>query len=166
MQWLLWSPLLVAAALLAAGSIAIMLLPEMAHRPLEDTLEDAADSEVVVTALTGQSSQTARAVRGPGSGSGGRVSGWGGSSSRVSGQQGFKQQLRGSTELEMAPALGAAGAAAAAAARFSLSDGQEGAGGNSSSTGLAANGLQPGSSEEELKAEERLGLLRAGPANF
>lgn len=154
MQWLLWSPLLVAAALLAAGSIAIMLLPEMAHRPLEDTVEDAADSEVVVTALTG--SQTARAARGPGS-SDGRASGWGGGSSRGSGQQGIKQQLA-STEIEMAPASGAA-----AAARFSL-DGQEGARGNSS-TGVAVNGLQPGS-EEELKAEERLGLLRAGPANL
>jgi hypothetical protein len=51
MQWVLWSPLLVAAALLAAGSIAIMLLPEMAHKPLEDTIEDAQDSEVVTTAM-------------------------------------------------------------------------------------------------------------------
>jgi hypothetical protein len=51
MQWVLWSPLLVAAALLAAGSIAIMLLPEMAHKPLEDTIEGAQDSEVVTTAL-------------------------------------------------------------------------------------------------------------------
>jgi hypothetical protein len=41
----------VAAALLAAGSVAIMLLPEMAHKPLEDTIEDAEDSEVVMTAL-------------------------------------------------------------------------------------------------------------------
>ena len=41
MQRLLWSPLLVAAALLAAGSVAIMLLPEMAQKPLEDTIEDA-----------------------------------------------------------------------------------------------------------------------------
>lgn len=52
MQVLLWSPLLVAAALLAAGSIAIMLLPEMAHKPLEDTVQDAEDAEVVMTALT------------------------------------------------------------------------------------------------------------------
>lgn len=51
MQRLLWSPLLVAAALLAAGSVAIMLLPEMAHKPLEDTVEDAQDSEVLMTAL-------------------------------------------------------------------------------------------------------------------
>lgn len=51
MQQLLWSPLLVAAALLAAGSVAIMLLPEMAHKPLEDTIEDAEDSEVIMTAL-------------------------------------------------------------------------------------------------------------------
>jgi VNT family MFS transporter (synaptic vesicle glycoprotein 2) len=51
MQRLLWSPLLVAAALLAAGSIAIMLLPETAHRPLEDTVEDAQDSEVTLTVL-------------------------------------------------------------------------------------------------------------------
>lgn len=52
MQVLLWSPLLVAAGLLAAGSIAIMLLPEMAHKPLEDTVEDAQDSEVMLTPLT------------------------------------------------------------------------------------------------------------------
>lgn len=52
MQKLLWSPLLVAAGLLAAGSIAIMLLPEMAHKPLEDTVEDATDSEVVVAVMS------------------------------------------------------------------------------------------------------------------
>jgi hypothetical protein len=164
MQWLLFAPLLVAAGLLAAGSIAIMLLPEMAHRPLEDTVEDAADSEVVLTALTGQSSQTSRAAPGHGSSGGGRASGWGAGSSSSGGghgQQGYKQQL------EMAPASGAAAAAAAAAARFSLEGHEEGDAG-SSSTGVAVlSGLQqPGSSEEDVKAEERLGLLRAAAANL
>jgi hypothetical protein len=43
MQLALWAPLVVAAGLLAAGSLAMMLLPEMALRPLEDTVEDAAE---------------------------------------------------------------------------------------------------------------------------
>jgi hypothetical protein len=43
MQLALWSPLVVAAGLLAAGSLAMMLLPEMALRPLEDTVQDAAE---------------------------------------------------------------------------------------------------------------------------
>lgn len=162
MQWLLWSPLLVAAALLAAGSIAMMLLPEMAHRPLEDTVEDAADSEVVVTALTGSLTGQSQSQTGARGSRGGRASGWGGGrSSGGSGQQqGFKQQL-GSTELEMAPA--SSSAVAAAAARYSL-EGHEGAAGNGS-TCVVASGLQP-RSEEEVKAEERLGLLRAGPATL
>lgn len=42
MQLQLWAPLVVAAGLLAAGSLAMMLLPEMALKPLEDTVEDAA----------------------------------------------------------------------------------------------------------------------------
>lgn len=42
MQLQLWAPLIVAAGLLAAGSVAMMLLPEMALKPLEDTVEDAA----------------------------------------------------------------------------------------------------------------------------
>lgn len=40
----LWAPLVVAAGLLAAGSVAMMLLPEMALRPLEDTVADAEES--------------------------------------------------------------------------------------------------------------------------
>jgi hypothetical protein len=43
MQLQLWAPLVVAAGLLAAGSLAMMLLPEMALKPLEDTVEDAAE---------------------------------------------------------------------------------------------------------------------------
>ncbi len=42
MQVRLWLPLVVAAGLLAAGSVAMLLLPEMALKPLEDTIEDAA----------------------------------------------------------------------------------------------------------------------------
>jgi hypothetical protein len=42
MQVRLWAPLVVAAVLLAAGSVAMMLLPETALMPLDDTVEDAA----------------------------------------------------------------------------------------------------------------------------
>lgn len=42
MQVRLWVPLVVAAVLLAAGSVAMLLLPETALMPLDDTVEDAA----------------------------------------------------------------------------------------------------------------------------
>jgi len=42
MQVRLWAPLVVAAVLLAAGSVAMLLLPETALMPLDDTVEDAA----------------------------------------------------------------------------------------------------------------------------
>lgn len=44
----LWSPLVVAAGLLAAGSVAMMMLPEMTHKPLEDTVQDAQDTTAAV----------------------------------------------------------------------------------------------------------------------
>ena len=38
MERALWAPLVVAAVLLAAGSVAMLALPEPAGRPLEDSL--------------------------------------------------------------------------------------------------------------------------------
>jgi len=140
MQVLLWSPLLVAAGLLAAGSIAIMLLPEMAHKPLEDTVEDAQDSEVVLTPLmlpahrqcsiAGQHdvelSQGLHSSRGHGSQNGD-----------------FGQHPRQSpavaSEMEMVSAEAAGGL-----------------GGR-----RAGGGLAGGSDRDEDVREERLGLLRA-----
>jgi hypothetical protein len=48
----LWAPLVVAAGLLAAGSLAMLLLPEMALRPLEDTVEDAAERVIQDNAVS------------------------------------------------------------------------------------------------------------------
>lgn len=42
MEVALWSPLVVAAALLAAGSAAMMLLPEPAGQPLDDVVQASA----------------------------------------------------------------------------------------------------------------------------
>jgi len=139
MQVLLWSPLLVAAGLLAAGSIAIMLLPEMAHKPLEDTVEDAQDSEVVLTPLmlpahrqcsiAGQDdveqSQGLHSSRGHGSQNG------------DFGQHlQPRQSLTVALEMEMVSAGGLSGS-------------------------RAGGGLVGGSDQDEGVTEERLGLLRA-----
>lgn len=42
MEIQVWAPLVVAAALLAAGSAAMLLLPETALQPLDDTIADVA----------------------------------------------------------------------------------------------------------------------------
>lgn len=41
MEWALWSPLVLAAVLLAAGSAATLLLPEPTGQPLGDAVADA-----------------------------------------------------------------------------------------------------------------------------
>eukprot|EP00879_Flechtneria_rotunda_P009853 GHRR01010305.1.p1 GENE.GHRR01010305.1~~GHRR01010305.1.p1 ORF type:complete len:541 (+),score=182.46 GHRR01010305.1:268-1890(+) len=45
MGFRLWAPLIVAAGMLAAGSMAMLMLPETSYKPLEDTVKDAAAAE-------------------------------------------------------------------------------------------------------------------------
>ncbi|GAX81918.1 hypothetical protein CEUSTIGMA_g9346.t1 [Chlamydomonas eustigma] len=47
LAWKLWAPLVLAAGLLAAGSFAMMMLPEPAGRPLQDSTSDCSDSSEV-----------------------------------------------------------------------------------------------------------------------
>jgi hypothetical protein len=68
MQMLVWSPLLVAAALLAAGSVAIMLLPEMAHKPLDDTIEDAQQGAAAAAAVAAGCEEVVFRASAPGAG--------------------------------------------------------------------------------------------------
>lgn len=149
MQWVLWSPLLVAAALLAAGSIAIMLLPEMAHKPLEDTIEDAQDSEVVTTALVVSPHRASSTGCGTGQYNGGgtvqQTSDWAAPHRAAASADGagWMQRHRGAgSGLEMAP-LDAEGHFA----------------------GHTSVSTQSGEEPVAQLAEERLGLLRGAASN-
>jgi hypothetical protein len=110
MDVMLWSPLLVAAGLLAAGSVAIMLLPDSqgplddtvedisgeagflsAHKPLEDTVEDAEDSEVTLHCSSG-GVNSCRLPSGAGGSGGGGNSSSGGDGRRGAGSSAHLQQ--------------------------------------------------------------------------
>jgi len=62
MQLKLWAPLVVAAGLLAAGSAAMLLLPETALQPLEDTIADAAQDRRSGSAASSRSRSSHRGL--------------------------------------------------------------------------------------------------------